>query len=84
MLPAIYDFRDYPEAGGVMSCGANVAAVYQQVGVYTGKILGGAEPGDLPIVQPTTFDLVLNLKAARALGLQIPDGLLALANAVIE
>jgi putative ABC transport system substrate-binding protein len=69
-LPAIYDFREYPAAGGLMSYGTNIAAVYHQVGLYTGKILTGAKPGELPVVQPTRFDFVLNLKTAKTLGLR--------------
>jgi ABC-type uncharacterized transport system substrate-binding protein len=83
-LPAIYDFREYPAAGGVMSYGTNISAVYHQVGLYTGKILAGDKPGELPVVQPTKFDLVINLKAARALDLTVPDKLLALTDEVIE
>ena len=83
-LPGIYPFPDFPAAGGLMSYGVGLADAYRQAGVYTGRILKGAKPTDLPVMQPAVFEFVINLKTAKALGLAVPNSMQLLADEVIE
>ena len=83
-MPGIFHIREFPAAGGLMSYGASLSDTYRQVGVYAGKILRGAKPDDLPVLRPTRFEMVINMKSAKTLGLAVPQSILIASDELIE